>query len=61
MERAHNKMMGKGEEETKKEKDLQLKIDTFFHSQSQKMVQEQLKYICMAVRAEECLRGHLTF
>lgn len=60
IERAHNKMVH-GTEDSKKEKDLQLKIDHFFHSQSQKMVQEQLKYICMAVRAEECLRGHLAF
>jgi hypothetical protein len=25
------------------------------------MVEEQLKYICMAIRAEDCLREHLSF
>lgn len=44
-----------------KPQDLQLKIDHFFHSQTQKMVQEQLKYISIAIRAEDCLRGHMIF
>ena len=25
------------------------------------MMQEQLKYLCIAVRAEDCLREHLSF
>jgi len=58
LERAHNKLVGKKHPQGQ---DLQLKIDHFFHSQSQKMVEEQLKYLCMAVRAEDCLREHLAF
>ena len=61
IQRAHNNMVGKGSEEQKGSKDLQLKIDHFFHSQSQKMFQGQLKYVCLAVRAEDTLREHLTF
>ena len=57
MQRAHEKMMHKKE----RPEELQLKIDHFFHSQTQKMVQEQLKYISIAVRAEECLKNHLIF
>ncbi len=40
IERAHNKMVGQNDQEKKGHKDLQLKIDHFFHSQSQKMVEE---------------------
>jgi len=40
---------------------LQLKLDHFFHSQTQKIFEDQLKYACLAVRAEDCLREHLAF
>lgn len=59
LERAHNKMAGGAS--SGKGDGLQLKMDHFFHSQSQKMTQEQLKYLCIAVRAEDCLRDHLSF
>ena len=34
-------------------------MDHFFHSQPKKLVQEQLKYIATAIRAEKTLRGHM--
>eukprot|EP00347_Sterkiella_histriomuscorum_P020084 403339166 len=58
IEKEHNKMVNPGKKE--KPQDLQLKIDHFFHSQTSKMVQEQLRYIALAVRAEDTLRGHLS-
>ncbi|CDW76777.1 chromatin-remodelling complex atpase iswi2 [Stylonychia lemnae] len=59
IENAHNKMMIQNNKI--KPQDLQLKIDHFFHSQTKQMVQEQLKYITIAIRAEDCLRGHMAF
>jgi hypothetical protein len=38
IERAHNKLVGVDSDQKGSTKDLQLKIDHFFHSQSQKMV-----------------------
>lgn len=38
---------------------LQLRLNHFHHSQPKKMVQEQLKYIATAIRAEKCLRDHM--
>lgn len=58
IERAHNKMH---QQKGNSGSDLQLKIDHFFHTQTQNMIQEQLKYITIAIRAEDCLRSHLVF
>lgn len=38
---------------------LHLRLNHFHHSQPKKMVQEQLKYIATAIRAEKCLRDHM--
>lgn len=38
---------------------LSLRLDHFFHSQPKKLVQEQLKYIATAIRAEQTLRDHM--
>jgi hypothetical protein len=40
-------------------KTLSLKLDHFYHSQPKKLVQEQLKYIATALRAEKTLREHM--
>ena len=40
-------------------KNLSLRLDHFQYSQPKKMVQEQLKYIAQAVRAEKTLRDHM--
>lgn len=60
MQHAHEKLV-EAEAKNPGRAGLQLKLDHFFHSQSQKMVQEQLKYLCTAVRAENTLREHMEY
>ena len=38
---------------------LSLSLNHFYHSQPKKLVQEQLKYIATAIRAEKTLREHM--
>jgi len=40
-------------------KNLSLRLDHFVHSQPKKLVQEQLKYVATAIRAEKTLREHM--
>mmetsp|Transcript_8509 Transcript_8509/g.6333 ORF Transcript_8509/g.6333 Transcript_8509/m.6333 type:complete len:193 (+) Transcript_8509:465-1043(+) len=60
MEREHLKIQGQKVAQSK-EKNLQLKIDHYFYASNAKILQEVLKYTCIAVRAEDCLRSHLKF
>lgn len=41
------------------DKPLRLNLNHFYHSQPKKLVQEQLKYIATAIRAEKTLRDHM--
>ena len=42
-------------------KKLSLNLDTFQYSQTKKLVQDQLRYIATAIRAEKTLRDHMYF
>jgi hypothetical protein len=65
IQKAHEKMVRSESDDRMHQqmhqKDLQLKIDHFFYAQNSKMVQEQLKYVAIAVRAEDTLKGHLKY
>lgn len=54
-------MSGANEGPVPTPKNLSLRLDHFVHSQPKKLVQEQLKYVATAIRAEKTLREHMYY
>ena len=58
--KAHDKLVGQASQKPQGGS-LQLKLDHFMHAQPKAVMQEQVKLVATALRAEECLKHHLLF